>query len=171
MPLHPEECFEVVLVFPVPFQLSRRVRFALARALSGLRIVLSTYINAYPFHQQQKPELCLTIPNVLSMDSKYMDEKDMKARSFRHEDYNNRRVFLRSYPLHWGGEDEGNKEETVEVTKSGDGKKPLKKIIISILQWGEGRVFLFRRFKNKVVFYVVACLPVGFKPPRALISV
>ncbi|KAE8698920.1 hypothetical protein F3Y22_tig00110597pilonHSYRG01086 [Hibiscus syriacus] len=57
-----------------------------------------------------------------------MEEEDgVRIRSFRYEDYNNRRVFLRSYPLR-SGED----EETVTVTEgSSTGKKPMKKIILS----------------------------------------
>ena len=35
----------------------------------------------------------------------------MRARSFRNEDYNKRRVFLRSYPLDWGETDDESKDE------------------------------------------------------------
>ena len=47
-----------------------------------------------------------------------MEEDGMRARSFRYEDYNTRRVFLRSYPLHWGTESEA--EESVEATAAAD---------------------------------------------------
>ncbi|KAK2969280.1 hypothetical protein RJ640_030821 [Escallonia rubra] len=148
-----------------------------------------------------------------------MEEDGLRTRSFRNEDYNNRRVFLRSYPLQWGGEDEESKEDTAGVMtkgvdrkestkqptrsagrqgggerkeeavgaakggdvgkrimkkilsvlhlseedeegKAGEGKKPIKKIILLVFEWGEGRVS----------FYVVACLPMGFKHPTAMIS-
>ncbi|XAR48168.1 hypothetical protein NMG60_11030900, partial [Bertholletia excelsa] len=100
-------------------------------------------------------------------------------KSFRDEDYSNRRVFLRSYPLHWGGgeEEEGtNEEETAETSKGGGEKqkkkkKPIKKLMVSVFQWGERRVLVFRKLKHKVAIYVIACLPaVGFKPPTVLIT-
>ncbi|GFZ21154.1 hypothetical protein Acr_29g0003160 [Actinidia rufa] len=102
------------------------------------------------------------------------EENDLRARSFRNEDYTNRRAFLRSYPLHWGGEDEHeeeNKHEPVRVSEGDDKKRPIKKMIISVFHWGEGRVLVLRRFKHKIGFYIIACLPVGFKPPTALIAV
>lgn len=93
-----------------------------------------------------------------------------RARSFREEGYNNRRVFLRSYPLHWGGEDSKSRElEKTAPKGTNDAKEPLKKIITSIFNWGEERVFIFRRYKNKIIVYVISCLPAGFKPP-AMIS-
>ncbi|KAK1403206.1 hypothetical protein POM88_002811 [Heracleum sosnowskyi] len=96
-----------------------------------------------------------------------------RARSFRQEDYGTRRTFLRSYPLHWGGEDNVSKEleKTMpNVTKGSDeAKKPLKKIIVSIFNWGEKRIIIFRRYKNKFTVCVISCLPAGFRPP-AMIS-
>lgn len=116
-----------------------------------------------------------------------MEEEGLRTRSFRYEDYNNRRVFLRSYPLHWGKEEEekeeNKKQETTTTststagrvaTKGGDQqkhKKPIKKIILSVIHWGDGKALVFRKFKHKITFYVIACFPVGFKPPTALISV
>lgn len=50
---------------------------------------------------------------VSEKDIKGMEEDGMRAKSFRYEDYNTRRVFLRSYPLHWGTESEA--EESVEA--------------------------------------------------------
>ncbi|KAK1377341.1 hypothetical protein POM88_033534 [Heracleum sosnowskyi] len=93
-----------------------------------------------------------------------------RAGSFREEGYVNRRIFLRSYPLHWGGEDDKSKELEKPAPKgTNEAKKPLKKIIISIFNWGEERVLIFRRCKKKIIVYAISCLPVGFKPP-AMIS-
>ncbi|KAK6922391.1 hypothetical protein RJ641_012898 [Dillenia turbinata] len=46
------------------------------------------------------------------MDDYYVEEDEMTAQSFR-EDYYTRGVFLRSYPLHWGGVEENRDNETV----------------------------------------------------------
>lgn len=107
------------------------------------------------------------------MESESRKENDTRARSFNREDYNNnRRVFLRSYPLHWGGEDEeGIEGRTERVSKEAvHEKKPIKKLIVSVFHWGEGQVLVLRRFKHKVSFYIIACLPVGFKSQPAQIS-
>ena len=97
----------------------------------------------------------------------------MRTRSFRNEDYNNRRAFLRSYPLYGGGDqDEDVKAESEKAAANETtSKKPMKKIILSVFHWGGERVLVLRRFKHKVTFYVVTCLPVGLKAPTALISV
>lgn len=93
-----------------------------------------------------------------------------RARSFREEGYKNRRIFLRSYPLHWGGEDDKSKElEKTAPEGTNEAKKLMKKMIISIFHWGEERVLIFRRYKNKIIVHVISCLPVGLKPP-AMIS-
>ncbi|KAL8156950.1 hypothetical protein AgCh_001887 [Apium graveolens] len=96
-----------------------------------------------------------------------------RVRSFRQEDYGTRRTFLRSYPLHWGGEDSISKElekTTPNVTRgSHEVKEPLKKIIVSIFNWGEKRIVIFRRYKDKFTVCVISCLPAGFRPP-AMIS-
>lgn len=104
------------------------------------------------------------------------DENDLRAISFRYEGNSNRRTFLRSYPLHWGGEDENKQEEEQEeergkVTEGGETSKPLKKIVISVFNWGEERTLFIRRFKHKLILSVIACLPVGFRPPTAMIKV
>ncbi|GMI87698.1 hypothetical protein HRI_002439100 [Hibiscus trionum] len=101
-----------------------------------------------------------------------MDEEDgVRTRSFRYEDYNTRRVFLRSYPLHQG-EDEENNEETATVTGgSSTGKKPMKKIILSACDWSGEKLVIFRRFKQRFTAYVIACVSIRFKSPTALISV
>ncbi|KAL2233916.1 UNVERIFIED_CONTAM: hypothetical protein Sindi_1123800 [Sesamum indicum] len=108
-----------------------------------------------------------------------MEEGGMRARSFRYEDYNTRRVFLRSYPLHWGA-DSGVEESReaaataedrkVQPDKAANGKKRIKKIILAVIQWGEDRVLVFRKFNHKIMIYVVNCVPINFKPPTALIS-
>lgn len=103
------------------------------------------------------------------MDRKGVEENGMRTRSFRNKDYNNRRVFLRSYPLHWGGEDEENNEE-MTITNKNTKKKPVKKILLSIFHWGGGKVLVLRRFKHKFTIYIIACLPAGLKSPTALIS-
>lgn len=105
-----------------------------------------------------------------------MQENKIRARSFRYEDHNNRRVFLRSYPLQWGSEDEEDNEETVKVTEESIEKKPMKKtpikdIILSVFHWGGGKVLVLRRFKDKFTIYIIACVPMRFKSPTALISV
>ncbi|KAE8723916.1 hypothetical protein F3Y22_tig00011547pilonHSYRG00056 [Hibiscus syriacus] len=85
-----------------------------------------------------------------------------RSRSFRYEDYNNRRTFLQSYPLQWGeNEDE---EETVRAAKGdGTGKKPMKKMMQSVYHWSSEKVVILRRFKDKLTVYVSACLPIRFK--------
>lgn len=107
-----------------------------------------------------------------------MEENNLqtRTRSFRNEDYNNRRAFLRSYPLQWGDEEEFEKEEPIEketskVTNDRKAKKPMKKIILSLLSWGGEKVLVIRRFKHKVAIYVVTCLPLRFRPHPALISI
>ncbi|KAL8062652.1 hypothetical protein ABFX02_02G161600 [Erythranthe guttata] len=104
------------------------------------------------------------------------EEDGIRARSFRYEDYNTRRVFLRSYPLRWGAEAESEAEEEisrvpVETTKRTNGKKPIKKVILAIVRWGEERVLVFRRIKHKITVFIVNCVPVSFKVSTALISV
>ncbi|KAL4318071.1 hypothetical protein GQ457_18G022510 [Hibiscus cannabinus] len=97
-----------------------------------------------------------------------MDGEDaVRTRSFRYEDYNNRRVFLRSYPLHCGED-----EETVTLTEGGStGKKPMKKIILSACDWSGEKLLILRRFKDRLTDYVIACISIRFKSPTALTSV
>lgn len=66
-----------------------------------------------------------------------MVENGLKMRSIHHEDYNNRRVFLRSCPLHWGAADETIIEEMVSATNQNTENKPMKRI-----NWSEGKVLL-----------------------------
>ncbi|KAK1381551.1 hypothetical protein POM88_028295 [Heracleum sosnowskyi] len=73
-------------------------------------------------------------------------KKDPRERSFRNEDYNIRRVFLRSYPLQWGGDDEvkieANKKESTRVRMS---RGKVKKMIIAVVHCGEDRNLVFSR--------------------------
>ncbi|EEF47495.1 conserved hypothetical protein [Ricinus communis] len=95
-----------------------------------------------------------------------MEANGMRTRSFRYEDYNNRRVFLRSYPLQWEGEDQKANEEMGKVTKENSGKKPIKKIILSIIHWGEGKIVVLKRFQHKLTVYVIACIPTRKKEKK-----
>ncbi|KAF5939860.1 hypothetical protein HYC85_021027 [Camellia sinensis] len=70
------------------------------------------------------------------MGYEIITENGLRTRSFHYEDYNNRRVFLKSYPLQWGGKDEEIKKDIVRVRKGGDAKKPIKKLIASIFHLG-----------------------------------
>ena len=120
------------------------------------------------------------------MDYEAIKGNRMRTRSFRGENYNNRRAFLRSYPLHWG-EDEYSKEDTARVADNGnqkkdecnkeetvedqsDQKKPKKKIFPSVFYWGGKKILLFTRLKHQLEIYVIACIPNGVKKPTALIS-
>lgn len=96
----------------------------------------------------------------------------MRTRSFRNEDYNNRRAFLRSYPLYGGGDqDEDVKAESAKAATGSTSRKPVKEIILAVFHWGGERAIILRRFKHKVNFYVISCLPVGLRTRTALISV
>lgn len=87
-----------------------------------------------------------------------------RSRSFRYEDYNNRRAFLRSYPLQWG-EDEDEQEILTATKESSTGEKPIKKFMQSVYHWSGEKAVVLRRFKDKLTVYVVACLPIRFKSP------
>ncbi|GFP95762.1 hypothetical protein PHJA_001720400 [Phtheirospermum japonicum] len=97
-----------------------------------------------------------------------MEEDGMRARSFRDEDYDTRRVFLRSYPLHWDPQTETEesfdrdygKKEPARVANKTKGRKTVNKTIL-----------IFRRVKCKIKIFVVNCVPVSLKAPTALISV
>ncbi|KZV21819.1 hypothetical protein F511_13622 [Dorcoceras hygrometricum] len=116
-----------------------------------------------------------------------MDENHMKERNFRCEDYKTRRVFLRSYPLHWGTDSEASEsKEAVEDRRgtykdskedpatrkviANNGKTPMKKIILAVFQWGEERILIFRRFKHKLTIYVVNCVTAKLKARTTFIS-
>lgn len=115
----------------------------------------------------------------------------MRSRSFRNEDYNTRRVFLRSYPLQWGddggekeaaagggggGEKKGKEETTAtgreSAAETSEGMKScMKKIVVAAFQWRGERGLVLRKFKHKFTLYFVTCIPVGFKAPtHAFIS-
>ncbi|PON50622.1 hypothetical protein PanWU01x14_221550 [Parasponia andersonii] len=107
------------------------------------------------------------------MDSKGTDSENwMRSRSFRNEDQNNRRVFLRSYPLQWGGEEEEGNEEKMAKVESNHKKreKTIKKIILAVFHWGNGKALVLRNVKNKLTIHFVACIHIAFKPPAAIIS-
>ncbi|KAL5975440.1 hypothetical protein ACLOJK_019762 [Asimina triloba] len=103
-----------------------------------------------------------------------MEEEDgVRARSFRYEDYNNRRAFLRSYPLHWEiDERTGDEEEEAEEKTSAAGRdRRMKKRILSIFQWRGGKIFLLRKLKTKVAtFYLAACSPLGLNQTKSLLT-
>ena len=96
------------------------------------------------------------------MDCKGLEGDGLRVRSFRYEDYNTRRAFLRSYPLDWG-EDEGKNEDTERINKESTGKGPAKKIFLSVFHWSGEKTVILRRFKHKLTVYVIACIPVRFK--------
>jgi hypothetical protein len=108
-----------------------------------------------------------------------MEENEgLRARSFRHEHYNTRRAFLRSYPLQWD-------DETVEETQAGaiestavvpteKGKAALvKKKLIMVFHWGEGKCLVLRRLKEKFIYYLVVChgISFGFKSSNKMLHV
>ncbi|KAL6205084.1 hypothetical protein ACLB2K_022348 [Fragaria x ananassa] len=78
-----------------------------------------------------------------------LEYSGLGTRSFRDEDYNNRRVFLRSYPLDWeigeGASDHDHHEEGLKSKPnsskecSSSRKRPIKKIILSVFHWGGGK--------------------------------
>ncbi|KAG7975381.1 hypothetical protein I3843_06G095100 [Carya illinoinensis] len=106
----------------------------------------------------------------------------MRTRSFRYENYTNRRAFLRSYPLQWGADDESNRDmarvidqhdqerPTKKIIQDDKYKRPVKKIILTVLHWGGDKVLFFRRFKHKLTLYANVCVPAGLKTPNALLS-
>lgn len=131
------------------------------------------------------------------MDCKGIEGDGLRTKSFRNS-YNNRRVFLRSYPLQWGEQDEYNKEDdplqlgeqdeynkeeplqlgqqdgfNKDKVRAADGsnqKTPMKKIILSVFHWGGDKFLFLRRVKHMIAVHVIACIPVGFKTPTALIT-
>lgn len=96
-----------------------------------------------------------------------MEPSEPITRSFRYEDYSNRRVFLRSYPLHWDGKDDEKEDRVPEGTNR---KRLIKELVLSAANWGEEKVLVLRRLKVKLAVYVIACVTFGFKHKTALIS-
>ncbi|KAL9364145.1 hypothetical protein Peur_042018 [Populus x canadensis] len=94
-----------------------------------------------------------------------------KTRSHRFEDYNNRGVFLRSYPLPFGAEDEKPNDEKVSATNKDTERKPIRMMFLAVIHWGEGKVLILRKFKHKLQLYIIACMPISFNPPTALVSI
>ncbi|KAG0464982.1 hypothetical protein HPP92_019146 [Vanilla planifolia] len=101
-----------------------------------------------------------------------MEHEWMKRRSFRNEDMESRRVFLRSYPLRWeeeeGEEDVGfdrqeEQEQNRKTKRYSKVKFLMKSKLMAVLDWGGGKLMVMRKLKNKVAVYLVACQPFGFK--------
>ncbi|PKU87592.1 hypothetical protein MA16_Dca022873 [Dendrobium catenatum] len=108
-------------------------------------------------------------------------EDGVKMKSFRDEDMETRRIFLRSYPLRWDEEEEEeDQEEEGESPRKqvASSKKQryfkfkslMKRNFITVLHWGEGKLLLLKKMKNKVAFYLVACHPFGFKTSTKFIT-
>ena len=96
------------------------------------------------------------------------EEEGMRVRSFRDESYSSRRIFLRSYPLQW---EENEEEQEAEHDDGEVTKLSLKGKFIAVFHWGEDKVFLLRKIKNKVALYLVSCKPFGFKSSKKMITV
>lgn len=115
----------------------------------------------------------------VSLDQEEMED-GVKMKSFRDEDMETRRIFLRSYPLRWDeeeeedeeGEGESSREEAVSRKKQQYFKVKffMKKNLITVLHWGEGKLLLLKKMKNKVAFYLVACHPFGLKTSTKFIT-
>lgn len=107
------------------------------------------------------------------------EEEGLRARSFRHEDYNTRRAFLRSYPLQWDDESTGEETqagagESMAVVSTKKGKTALvKKKLIMVFHWGEGKCLILRRLKEKFVYYLVVChgFSFGFKSSDKMLHI
>ncbi|MQL83105.1 hypothetical protein Taro_015591 [Colocasia esculenta] len=89
-----------------------------------------------------------------------MEEEGRRAapRSFRREDYVNRRVFLRSYPLQWDDGDDGDQVGAAgrRGRRGGKGKavaevvESLKhRVVVAVIHLGEAKVLLLRKLKSK----------------------
>ncbi|KAF3788903.1 hypothetical protein EJ110_NYTH05868 [Nymphaea thermarum] len=98
-------------------------------------------------------------------------EGEARARSFRYEDYNKRRVFLRSYPLYWEEEEEAAVGVQKPVVGSQEKvKRSMKERVLVVFQWG-GRLLLLRKLRHKVAYYLVACRPFrAYNPSHPLVS-
>ncbi|KAF3338714.1 hypothetical protein FCM35_KLT17551 [Carex littledalei] len=109
------------------------------------------------------------------------EEEGWKARSFRHEDYNTRRAFLRSYPLQWDDDETGEEAQTdarestaVMSMKRRKAAASVKKKLIMVFHWGEGKCLILRRIKEKFVYYLVVChgfSSFGFKSSDKMLDV
>lgn len=102
---------------------------------------LMTIHSLSPIHpvlvipRQNPIKATFTVLDIISMDCKDMEENGAKTRSLRFDGYNNRRVFLRSYPLHFGAEDENTNEEMVGTTNKDTEKKPIRRMFLVVVQW------------------------------------
>jgi hypothetical protein len=46
-----------------------------------------------------------------------------------------------------------------------------RRVFLAVIHWGEGKVLILRKFKHKLQVYIIACMPISFKPPTALVSI
>ncbi|WOL17167.1 hypothetical protein Cni_G25956 [Canna indica] len=92
-------------------------------------------------------------------------EDGLRTRSFRDEDHNYRRIFLRSYPLQWG--DENGEDEKKAQKRSSS----VKSRLTALFQLSDSTVILLKRLKKKVVFYSTSCHTFGFKSSNKVLSV
>ncbi|KAH7689471.1 hypothetical protein IHE45_03G100400 [Dioscorea alata] len=105
-----------------------------------------------------------------------MEEEGVtKPKSFKDEEYCNRRVFLRSYPLQWEENQVLEAEQEEEQEEEEEGEVPhssssLKGKLIALIHWNEGKLLLLRRIKNKMTFYLVSCYSFAFKSSKKLIT-
>ncbi|GAA0147605.1 hypothetical protein LIER_07263 [Lithospermum erythrorhizon] len=88
------------------------------------------------------------------MDFQGVERSQWTTKSFRNEDYNNRRAFLRSYPLHMADESVGNNNETTNREVMRKRRKQMRKIILAILEWKGEKIIVLRRLKLIVQLYV-----------------
>lgn len=81
---------------------------------------------------------------------------------------------MRRYPLHQNGREdqEKGKEQADKAAEDIKWKtpRPIKKIILPVINWGEEKVLVLRRVKMKLTIYVIACTPQRLKPSTALIK-
>ncbi|KAL0915972.1 hypothetical protein M5K25_013445 [Dendrobium thyrsiflorum] len=101
-------------------------------------------------------------------------------KSFKDEDMTSRRIFLRSYPLRWEEQEEELADEfsprnevlqsTEKMRHCSKLKSLIKNNLIEMFNWGQEKLILLKKIKNKVSFYLLSCHPFGFKSPTKLIS-
>ncbi|CAM0912088.1 unnamed protein product [Alopecurus aequalis] len=96
------------------------------------------------------------------------EEAAMKpTRSFRYEDYNTRRVFLRSYPLQWDspavgdekkqGHGESAAGEADEDRYEYRDRRWKRQVVVAVVEWGEDKLLLLRRVKKRLALYLLGC--------------
>ncbi|KAJ0678556.1 hypothetical protein HanOQP8_Chr12g0449271 [Helianthus annuus] len=75
---------------------------------------------------------------------------DLRTKSFRDEDYNTRRAFLTSYPLHFDKEEDHQETQahtpaTTQSYRVDTGEKKKEKMKNIIVEWAGGRAMVLRR--------------------------